>query len=289
MRITDLQDKPRGIVFGYACHNTTLFPAIAATTPVLLRNSWKKITRRPSDVCDGLPRRSKSPTAHGHRAGICQRTWSNAGERRRSGRRPALNNRLVDHCTSPTRASCSSWSRSLPSSSCGAGRKQHSRASLTQGRYLLSLIDAGKDVPTTQDCPLHVAAFGTDLLMVFISGETVVVMLRAKQTSPALLFGWQALAKTCSPICRRDACCSKGATKGTPQSRINWSPLHSCRPSKIGSWEPHQAGLASPSEQAISSLPEKINSTASGAAPTRQGMHVTPPTRSRQLVRPSNG
>ena len=43
-----------------------------------------------------------------------------------------------------------------------------------KAQYLLSLIDAAKQVPLTQECPLHAANFGDDLLMIFVSGETLV-------------------------------------------------------------------------------------------------------------------
>jgi hypothetical protein len=57
-----------------------------------------------------------------------------------------------------------------------------SKVEARKAKYLLGLIDAGQQVPLTQPCPLHVARFGDDLLMVFISGETVVdYSLRCKR------------------------------------------------------------------------------------------------------------
>ena len=51
-----------------------------------------------------------------------------------------------------------------------------------KANYLLSIIATGHDIPVTQSCPLHVARFGKDLLIVFVSGETLVdYSLRCKR------------------------------------------------------------------------------------------------------------
>src|SRR5690606_33163912 len=53
-------------------------------------------------------------------------------------------------------------------------KKRHSQVESRKAKYLLSLINSGREVPLTQSCPIHVVRFGDEFLMICISGETLV-------------------------------------------------------------------------------------------------------------------
>jgi hypothetical protein len=195
MRITDLQDTLRGIVFGYACHNTTLdfqfyCGDYAGFAQAFLEENHPGAQAMFVMGCGGdqnpQPRHGPQGLEYARQHG---RTLAKAVDAALAGTQQPVGGPL--HVAYEVIALDL---EPLPAVERLRDQADAAQPSLAQrkARYLLSIIDAGKEVPTTQACPLHVAAFGTDLLMVFISGETVVDYALRCKTDFAGPFVWVA-------------------------------------------------------------------------------------------------
>jgi hypothetical protein len=191
LRVTDMEGKLRGVLFGYACHNTTLNFQLfcgdyAGFAQSELEESYPGVTAMFVMGCGGdqnpQPRHSKKPKEnakqldrakqHGHEL-------SEAVKRALAGEQKSL--------TGPLRVAYEVATLDLeplpPLEKLRAqSQEAETKVEARKARYLLSLTNGGGKIPLTQTCPLHVARFGNELLWVFISGETVVdYSLRCKK------------------------------------------------------------------------------------------------------------
>lgn len=177
LQITDDAGKLRGVLFGYACHNTTLaFQQYCGDYAGFAQYALEE--KHPEAMalfvmgCGGdqnpQPRHGDMGLQHAQNHG---KSLANAVEDALAGPqtpvhgplRVAYGEALLDLEPLPEVEVLREQAKSAPGDT--NGRK---------AAYLLSIIDRGKEVPLVQTCPLHVAKFGDDLLMIFISGETVV-------------------------------------------------------------------------------------------------------------------
>ncbi|MEX0642647.1 MAG: neutral/alkaline non-lysosomal ceramidase N-terminal domain-containing protein [Pirellulales bacterium] len=185
LRVTDPQGKLRGVLFGYACHNTTLnFQLYCGDYAGFAQADVEEA--HPGAIamfvmgCGGdqnpQPRRGDKGLRYAEQHG---RELADAVEQALAGEQQAVGGSLhaafdvatLDLEPLPPLEELRSQAKLRPS--IVEGRK---------ARYLLGILDAGQEVPLTQPCPIHVVRFGEDLLMIFISGETVVdYSLRCKR------------------------------------------------------------------------------------------------------------
>ncbi len=176
LRVTDLDGNLRGILFGYACHNTTLaFQQYCGDYAGFAQQELE--SRHPDAIamfvmgCGGdqnpQPRHGPLGLEHARSHGT---ELADAVEKALAGGGTELHGELrvafevVSLNLEPLPA-VEQLRRDAETGSEHARRK---------AAYLLKIIDGGGQVPLTQPCPLHVAKIGDELLMIFISGETVV-------------------------------------------------------------------------------------------------------------------
>jgi hypothetical protein len=177
LRVTDLDGKLRGILFGYACHNTTLRFQLycgdyAGFAQYDLEERYPGATAMFVMGCGGdqnpQPRHGDDGLKHAQKHG---RELADAvtaaldGEQRQVGGplKVAYDVATLDLEPLPEVASLRK-----------VAQKRHSLTEARKAKYLLGLLDSGKEIPLTQPCPLHVVRFGDELLLICISGETVV-------------------------------------------------------------------------------------------------------------------
>jgi hypothetical protein len=185
LRVTDAQGKLRGILFGYACHNTTMRGQLysgdyAGFALYDLEEANFGAVAMFVMGCGGdqnpQPRHGKKEVEHAKDHG---RELANAVERAMDGEQQDVKG--------PLRVAYDVATLDLtplpPIEELRAAAKlRDAKVEARKANYLLGLIDSGSEVPLTQPCPIHVARFGDDLLFVFISGETVVdYSLRCKR------------------------------------------------------------------------------------------------------------
>jgi hypothetical protein len=185
LRVSDSQGKIRGLLFGYACHNTTMRGQLYSGDYAGFAQSDVE-EANPGAVamfvmgCGGdqnpQPRHGDKEVEHAKTHG---RELADAVQR-------AIDSEQQD-VEGPLRVAYEVATLGLtplpPIEQLRADAKlRDSKVEARKAKYLLSLIDSGRQVPLTQPCPIHVARFGDDLLFVFISGETVVdYSLRCKR------------------------------------------------------------------------------------------------------------
>jgi len=176
LRISDLDGSLRGVLFGYACHNTTLaFQQYCGDYAGFAQHELEKrhpgVTARFVMGCGGdqnpQPRHGPMGLEHARRHGkeladAVDKALVEGGTELHGDLRVAYD--VVSLDLEPLPA-IEQLRRDAESGSEHARRK---------AAYLLGIIDGGGRVPFEQRCPLHVAQIGKELLMVFISGETVV-------------------------------------------------------------------------------------------------------------------
>lgn len=194
LRITDLDGKLRGVLFGYACHNTTLaFQQYCGDYAGFAQQELEE--RHQGTIalfvmgCGGdqnpQPRHGPMGLEHARRHGkeladAVETALTSDGVELRGDLRLAYDVVSLDLEPLPP---IDQLRRDADTGTEHARRK---------AAYLLGIIDKGGQVPLTQRCPLHVARIGEGLLMVFISGETVVDYSLACKQKYAGPFVWVA-------------------------------------------------------------------------------------------------
>ncbi|MBI2825504.1 MAG: neutral/alkaline non-lysosomal ceramidase N-terminal domain-containing protein [Planctomycetia bacterium] len=184
LRIADPDGTLRGVLFGYACHNTTLdFQQYCGDYAGFAQQYVEEA--HPGAIalfvmgCGGdqnpQPRHGPKGLEHAKRHG---RTLADAVEKALAGAQRAVHG--------PLRVAYDVATLELeplpPLDQLRSANRARDKTADRKVRYLQGVIDAGKDIPLTQPCPLHAASFGDDLLVIFISGETVVdYALRCKR------------------------------------------------------------------------------------------------------------
>lgn len=176
LQVRDTDGNLRAVLFGYACHNTTLAfyqycGDYAGFAQEFLEADHPGVTALFMMGCGGdqnpYPRQGPSGLEYCREHG---RELADAVDRALAGERTEVHGPLrvaygvtkLDLEPAPTRDDLESDARTK------SGHPQR------KARYLLSVLDRGEVIPSTQTCPIHVARFGDDLLFVAISGETVV-------------------------------------------------------------------------------------------------------------------
>lgn len=177
LRVTDPQGTVRGILFGYACHNTTLnflqySGDYAGFAQYDLEEAHPGATAMFVMGCGGdqnpQPRHGTKGLEYAKRHG---RELADAVE-------SALNSKQQE-VAGPLRVAYEVTTLDLEPLPPIEELREDATRRISQvqsrkARYLLGIIDSGHEVVLKQRCPLHVVRFGDDLLMIFISGETVV-------------------------------------------------------------------------------------------------------------------
>jgi neutral ceramidase len=194
LRITDLDGQLRGVLFGYACHNTTLAfqqycGDYAGFAQQELEERHPGVTALFVMGCGGdqnpQPRHGPMGLEHARRHGkeladAVETALASVGAELRGDLRVAYD--VVSLDLEPLPA----IEQLRHDAETGSEHAQRKAA------YLLGVIDKGGQVPLTQPCPLHVARIGSGLLMIFISGETVVDYSLACKQKYAGPFVWVA-------------------------------------------------------------------------------------------------
>jgi Neutral/alkaline non-lysosomal ceramidase, N-terminal len=176
LRVTGADGKLRGVLFGYACHNTTLdFQLYCGDYAGFAQYDLE--AAHPGAVAlfvmgcggDQNPQPRHGPKGldyarlHGRElAAAVEKAMSSDQRSVRGPLRLAFDVATLDLEPLPSIDDLKRDAESKPG---------HTRR---KARYLLNILDRGERVPLVQSCPLHVARFGDELLMIFISGETVV-------------------------------------------------------------------------------------------------------------------
>ena len=176
LRIADAQGKLRGVLFGYACHNTTLaFQQFcgdyAGFAQYDLEHDHPGTLAMFVMGCGGdqnpQPRHGPMGLEYAKRHG---RELADAVKKALEGNSRELHGplRVAYDVTTLDLEPLPSIERLRADAGSGS---EHARR---KAKYLLSILDGGQEIQPRQPCPLHAASFGGDLLMIFISGETVV-------------------------------------------------------------------------------------------------------------------
>ena len=177
LRVTSLGGKLRGILFGYACHNTTLAFQLycgdyAGFAQAELEKQNPGISAMFVMGCGGdmnpFPRHGPMGLEHALTHG---RSLAEAVRKALDGPQRAVHGPLrvaYDVVTLELEP--------LPSRARLELDAQQGLATIPgrKARYLLGLLDRDGTIKLEQTCPLHVARFGNELAFVAISGETTV-------------------------------------------------------------------------------------------------------------------
>lgn len=177
MKIASPEGELRGIVFGYACHNTTL--AFQFYSGDYAGFAQDEIELRHPEVqamflmgCGGdqnpQPRHGAEGLNHArtHGASLADAVdLALKGEQTPVEGPMSLGFEVIELELEPLPPVADLRSNAALGEADVSARK---------ARYLLEMIDRGADPPRVESCPLHVVRFGDELLMIFISGETVV-------------------------------------------------------------------------------------------------------------------
>lgn len=195
MKIADEAGALRAVLFGYACHNTTLnFQLYCGDYAGFAQ---EEIEAKHPGVqamfvmgCGGdqnpQPRHGRMGLEHAKRHG---RELADAVEAALDGAQQPVRGPLrvafdVVELELELPASVNQLSADASKGRGDVGGRK--------AQYLLGLIERGEAIPTIERCPLHVARFGDDLLMIFLSGETVVDYSLRCKTEFAGPFVWAA-------------------------------------------------------------------------------------------------
>lgn len=176
MRIAEPDGKLRGLLFGYACHNTNLaFQEYCGDYAGFAQYDLEQA--HPGAIalfvmgCGGdqnpQPRHGPMGLDHARRHG---RELADAVNQALAG-----DQRDIDCPLRVAYEVATLELEPLPAiERLRADAEAGSEHARRKAAYLLSILDSPRQVDLTQRCPLHVARFGDELLMIFISGETVV-------------------------------------------------------------------------------------------------------------------
>ena len=176
LRATDAAGKVKAVLFGYACHCTTLggeFNKICA--------EWAGY------ACDEIERQSPGrDRARHHRLRGRRQSRASAQPRRRQAARRRRGGREVDRLWSsptltPLPGRIDGRFRKLelpleppPGRAELAGTDQAARRRGFLARTLIERLDRGESLPTTVPYVVQTWCFGDDMAMVFLAGEVVV-------------------------------------------------------------------------------------------------------------------
>jgi hypothetical protein len=184
LSVTDPAGKLRAILFGYACHNTTLAfqrycGDYAGFAQQYLEEAYPEAKALFMMGCGGdqnpYPRHGERGLEYCVQHG---RALADAVETALRSPQRALRG--------PLRVAFDSVTLQLepmpPLQQLEADARSGSGLAQRKARYLLERLAQDGKIELTQTCPLHVARFGDDLLLIAISGETVVdYSLRSKR------------------------------------------------------------------------------------------------------------
>lgn len=173
LRVTDAAGKLRAVVFGYACHNTTL--ALYQWNADYAGYAQEYVqAEHPGAValfmmgCGGdqnpYPRRALDHAQqHGRALANAVETALTVAPREISGTlRTAYAEVELDYAPLPPRAE---FERRLTSKD---------RYEAGHAKRILARLDAGEAIPTSYPCPVQVVHFGNEIVFVALSGETCV-------------------------------------------------------------------------------------------------------------------
>ena len=190
LRVTDAAGKLRAVVFGYACHNTTLalqqwnadyagyaqgFIEAAHPGAVALFVTGAAGDQNP------YPRgQVEHAQQHGRAlANAVETALSVAPRDVRGPLRAAYANVALDYAPLPTRAE---WQARLASKD---------RTEAEHAKRFLAKLDAGETLPASYPCPVQVVRFGDDLVLAAIGGEVCVdyaLRLKRELAGPAAVW-----------------------------------------------------------------------------------------------------
>ena len=190
LRVTDATGKLRAVVFGYACHNTTLALqqwnadyAGYAQTYIEAAHPGAVAMFVTGAAGDQNPYpRGKVELAQQHGRALANGVETALGVAPREVRGPlraAYANVALDYAPLPTRAE---WQTRLASKD---------RTEADHAKRFLAKLDAGETLPTTYPCPIQVVRFGDDLLLAAIGGEVCVdysLRLKRELAGPAAVW-----------------------------------------------------------------------------------------------------
>lgn len=190
LRVTDAAGKLRAVLFGYACHNTTLAlqqwnadyagyaqAYVEAAHPGAVAMF---VTGAAGDQ-NPYPR-GKVELAQQHGRALAngvETALSVAPRDVRGPLRTAYATVALDYAPLPTRAE---WQARLASKD---------RTEAEHAKRFLAKLDAGETLPTTYPCPVQVVRFGEDLVLAAIGGEVCVdysLRLKRELAGPAAVW-----------------------------------------------------------------------------------------------------
>ncbi|MBL9190294.1 MAG: neutral/alkaline non-lysosomal ceramidase N-terminal domain-containing protein [Opitutaceae bacterium] len=190
LRVTDTAGKLRAVVFGYACHNTTLalqqwnadYAGYAQTYLEAAHPGAVAlfVTGAAGDQ-NPYPRRTvELAQQHGRALANAVETALTVAPRAvRGPLRSGYATVALDYAPLPTRAE---WQARLASKD---------RTEADHAKRFLAKLDAGESLPTSYPCPVQVVRFGEDLVLAAIGGEVCVdysLRLKRELAGPAAVW-----------------------------------------------------------------------------------------------------
>lgn len=190
LRVTGADGKLRTVLFGYACHNTSLslyewnadyagyaqeyvqaeHPGVLAMFMMGCGGDQNPYPRRTLEMCQ----------QHGRALANAVETALSVAPREVHGPlRSAYGEVDLDYAIVPTREE---FEKRLASKD---------RLEASHAKRFLAKLDAGETLPTSYPCPVQVIRFGDDLVLVAIGGETVVdyaLRLKRELAGPAAVW-----------------------------------------------------------------------------------------------------
>lgn len=176
LRVVGPDGKLRGVLFGYACHNTTLDSQLycgdyAGFAQYELESKFPGATAMFVNGCSGdqNPQPRHGPNGleyavkHGKELAAAVET-ALAGE--------------LQELTGPLKVAYAEAELALENPPNGTELRQMAAsknpALRRKAQYLLSKVSSGEELPRIVQAPIHVATFGEQFIWIFLSGETVV-------------------------------------------------------------------------------------------------------------------
>ena len=216
LRVVDANDKEIAIVFGYACHNTTM--DFFKTCGDYAGYAQKFVEEKhpgavPMFIMGAGGDQNPSPRREEKHLAMHGRALADAVEKALSGKQTEVSGRLRvarkdAHLEFQPHADRVTLEKQIQS------KNQYQR---WKANYVLGQLDKGEVVPNTYELPVQAVRLGDQILMVAIGGETVVdYSLRCKKefggSNPMLWFAGYS-TPMCRFICRRCVCCAKVDTR----------------------------------------------------------------------------
>jgi len=192
LRVDDTQGKPRAVLFGCACHNTTLGQDNYALCGDYAGFAQAEIEQRHPGVvalfmigCGGdanpYPRNTMDlAKQHGHE--LADEVGRVMGGKLKPVAGPLTT--VLDSVDLPLRAATRDELQKLSENSPGWQKGN--------AKTMLAMLDRGKDLPTSYRAPVGVWQFGQDLSLLALPGEVVVDYVHAIETAIGQLNLWPA-------------------------------------------------------------------------------------------------